>query len=113
MGSAGKGSWVDDMFRSLGFDNIANRAASSWPRLSREAILTEQPRWLILPLPAEPAEAAAMRAKVEALKADTVWSRVDAVRENRVILIPANYLNIPGPRTLAAMEFLVNAVYGK
>ena len=112
MGSAGKGSWVDDMLKSVGFDNIANRAESSWPRLSKEALLTEQPRYIIIPDKLDPKDSPALRAHVEALKTDPVWNRVDAVREGRVIIVPANYLNIPGPRTLSAMEFLIGRVYG-
>jgi iron complex transport system substrate-binding protein len=112
MGSAGKGSWVDDMLKSIGLDNIANRAQSAWPRLSKEALLTEQPRYVIIPDMLDPKDAPALRARVEALKSDPVWSRVEAVREGRVIIVPANFFNIPGARTLKAMEFLAAAVYG-
>jgi iron complex transport system substrate-binding protein len=112
MGSAGRGSWVDDMLKSIGFDNVANRSESSWPRLSKEALLTEQPRYIIIPDKLDPSDAPALRARVEGLKNDPVWGRVDAVREGRVVIVPANYLNIPGPRTLSAMEFLIDRVYG-
>ena len=111
MGSAGKGSWVDDMLASVGLDNIANRARSAWPRLSREALLTEQPRFVIIPDRLDPAESPALRARVEKLRTDPVWSGVDAIREGRVIIVPANYLNIPGPRSLNAMQVLFDAVY--
>lgn len=111
MGSAGKGSWVDDMLKSIGLDNIANRAQSAWPRLSKEALLTEQPRYIIIPDMLDPKDSPALHARVEMLKNDPVWGRVDAVREGRVIIIPANYLNIPGARTLNAMQFLCDAVY--
>ena len=112
MGSAGRGSWVDDMLRSVRLDNIANRAQSSWPRLSREALLTEQPRFILLPLSPDANEAAALRQRVESLKADPVWGKVDAVREGRVLLVPENMLNIPGPGIVDAMEYLAKAVYG-
>ncbi|MFA5256985.1 MAG: ABC transporter substrate-binding protein [Opitutales bacterium] len=112
MGSAGRGSWVDDMLGSLGLDNIANRAESSWPRLSREALLTEQPRYIILPLPLEPDKQGEFRARAESLKNDPVWGRVEAVRNGGMILMPANLLNIPGPRTLDAMSFIADRVYG-
>jgi len=113
MGSAGKGSWVDDLLSSLGLDNIANRASSSWPRLSREALLTEQPLYIILPLPLDEAEHAAFRAKVDALKDDPVWGKVQAVQNGGIIFIPGNLLNIPGPRTLDAMDFIADHVYGR
>ena len=112
MGSAGKGSWVDDMLASVKLDNIANRAASAWPRLSREALLSSQPRYLLLPLPDDPAEAAALRARIAGLRNDAYWRQVAAVREGRVLLVPQFYLNIPGPRTLDAMEYLNRAVRG-
>lgn len=111
MGSAGNGSWVDDMLKSVGLDNIANRAQSAWPRLSKEALLTEQPRFIIIPDTLDPKDAPALRTRVENMKTDPVWSRVDAVHEGRVIIVPANLLNIPGPRTLDAMLFLYDAVY--
>jgi iron complex transport system substrate-binding protein len=110
MGSAGRGSWVDDMLKTIGLDNIANRAKSSWPRLSREALLTEQPEFIILPLPADAADADALRERIEGMKNDPVWSKVEAIKNGRVILVPANYLNIPGPRILDAMQFIRNAV---
>jgi ABC-type Fe3+-hydroxamate transport system substrate-binding protein len=113
MGSAGKGSWVDDMLQSVGLDNIANRAQSAWPRLSKEALLTEQPRFIIIPDTLDPKDAPALRRRIEKMKTDEVWGRVDAVREGRIIIVPANLLNIPGPRTLDAMQFLYDTVYGE
>jgi iron complex transport system substrate-binding protein len=112
MGSAGKGSWVDDMFTSIGLDNIANRAQSAWPRLSFEALISEQPRWIILPMPSDAGMAAAMNAQIGAMKGDSVWMRVDAAREGRLLIVPEILLNVPGPRTLDAMDKLSRAIHG-
>ncbi len=112
LGSAGRGSWVDDMLSDLGLDNIANRAASPWPRLSMEALLTERPDFIILPLPLEEAEHGAFRQRVARLKDDKVWGRVEAVKNDRILLVPANFLNIPGSRTLDAMSLIAAGVYG-
>ena len=112
MGSAGKGSWVDDMLSSIGLDNIANRAASPWPRLSKEALLVEQPDYIILALPLDEAEHESFRANLRAFKEDSVWKQVRAINEDRIVFVPANYLNIPGARTLDAMTFIAERVYG-
>jgi iron complex transport system substrate-binding protein len=112
MGSAGRGSWVDDMLRSINLDNIANRAKSSWPRLSKEALIIEQPKFIIMPLPADAKEAEALRARLDGMKTDPVYGGVGAIKTGRVILIPADLINIPGPTMLEAMQCISGAVYG-
>ncbi len=110
MGSAGRGSWVDDMLTESGLDNVANRAKSAWPRLSREALLTLRPQFILIPLPDAEKEAALLRARVDALGEDPVWRQVLASTGCRILLVPQVYVNIPGPRTLEAMEYLNAAV---
>jgi iron complex transport system substrate-binding protein len=112
MGSAGRGSWVDDMLTESGLDNVANRAKSSWPRLSREALLTLRPRFILIPLPDAEKEAALLRARVDALGQDPVWRQVFSSTGCRILLVPQVYLNIPGPRTLEAMEYLSTQIHG-
>jgi iron complex transport system substrate-binding protein len=110
MGSAGRGSWVDDMLKEIGLDNVANRAKSSWPRLSREALLTLRPEFILMPLPDGERDAAELRARVDKLAEDPVWRQVFSSTHCRILLVPQVYLNIPGPRTLEAMEFISAAV---
>lgn len=111
-GSAGRGNWVNDLLELLHIRNIAARAQSSWPTLSREALLAADPDFIILPQPTDPAEAQRLRSQIASMKDDPVWRTLSAVRNDRIVVLSPNLLSIPGPRSMQALEEIAHAVYG-
>ena len=111
-GSAGKGTWVNDLLLALRLDNIAAAAQSPWPTLSRESVLAQDPDYIILPRPRDPAEGRALDARINMMKADPVWSRLRAVAEGRIVILSPNSLSVPGPRAIRTLEEIARGVYG-
>lgn len=93
---AGAGSFVDDMLRAAGAENLAAGLPGAWPRGSREWLLAAQPE-LILDSSDEPEPAGAF------------WARWPSLRA-RVVSLPAGAVTLPGPyldRALAQIEAAV------
>jgi ABC-type Fe3+-hydroxamate transport system substrate-binding protein len=112
LGSAGRGTWVDDLLQVLRLDNIANEAQTPWPSLSREALLARDPDFILMQEPEDPAAVAAFRKRIEGLGQDPMWGRLSAIRQGRLVILGPNMLNVPGPRSIQTLEAMAQAVYG-
>ncbi len=90
---AGAGTFVDDMLRAVGAENLGAALGGKWPRASREWLLAQEPQ-LLLDSSDDPAPAAEF------------WSRWPSLRA-RVVSLPAGLVTLPGPhldRALALLE---------
>ncbi len=95
---AGSGSFVDDMLRAAGAENLGAELAGAWPRASREWLLAARAE-LIVDATDEPESAAEF------------WARWPSLRA-RVVTLPASAVTLPGPRLDAALALLERAVRG-
>jgi iron complex transport system substrate-binding protein len=93
---AGAGTFVDDMLRASGADNLGAQLGRKWPRASREWLLAQRPA-LIIDSTDEPEPAAAF------------WARWPSLRA-RVVTLPAGAVTLPGPRLDAALALIQRAV---
>jgi iron complex transport system substrate-binding protein len=96
---AGAGSFVDDLLRAAGADNVGADLAGPWPRASREWLLAAEPA-LILDSSDEPEPAARF------------WARWPSLRA-RVVALPAGVVTLPGPHLDRALALLAEAVGGE
>jgi iron complex transport system substrate-binding protein len=96
---AGAGSFVDDMLRAAGAQNLGAALAGSWPRASREWLLAAQPDVLI-------------DSTDEPEPASQFWARWPSLRA-RVVTLPAGAVTLPGPRLDAALALLEAALRGE
>jgi iron complex transport system substrate-binding protein len=96
---AGRGSFVDDMLRAAGAQNLGAELAGAWPRAAREWLLAAQPDVLIDSTD-EPEPAAEF------------WARWPSLRA-RVVTLPADAVTLPGPHLDAALALLEAAVRGR
>lgn len=104
--SAAPSSFLGDLLTRLGAENVAQAAASSFPRLPLEAILTAEPE-VILELRADEPSPAARAA----LLAD--WQRfptLPAVRAGRIAIVAGSHTLVPGPRLPALYRDLQHAL---
>jgi ABC-type Fe3+-hydroxamate transport system substrate-binding protein len=89
---AGAGTFVDDMMRSVGAENLgsqvgAGATGANWPRVSREWLIASAPRVLI-DTSRDPEPAVTYWAR---------WSSIPAVASGRVFHMTGKDLTLPGP----------------
>lgn len=101
--SIGRYTFVHDVLVQAGAESVAERP-EDWPRLSLEAVLQQNPDYLIL------AHSPAVERRLAALRADPVWSQLRALREDRVIVLDDAVLR-PGPRIVDAIEQLAHVLH--
>jgi iron complex transport system substrate-binding protein len=103
--TAGPGSFVDDLIRLAGGENVAADADSPWPQLSVEAILLKDPDVIVL-ADHNYGQTAAMVAERPG------WSDIRAVKEGSIVeIVDDDIVSRPGPRVVDGLEFLARAFH--
>jgi iron complex transport system substrate-binding protein len=102
--SAGPGSFIDDLYKTLGARNIADSTGEAYPQLSSEAIIAANPDVIILADEAAGESAATVAARPG-------WSVIAAVKQHHVYAIDPNILSRAGPRIVDALRALEAALY--
>ena len=98
--TVGPGSFIDQLIRLAGGRNIAAKSGVSYPRLSMETVLAEDPEVLVFPVgQAEGISESEQHAWRQ-------WSGMSAIKHARTHQISADLLNRPGPRIGQALEQL-------
>jgi iron complex transport system substrate-binding protein len=99
---AGAGTFVDDMLRTLGIENLAAAQPGLWPRLAREWLVAAGPGLILDASPAtEPAASYWAR-----------WPSLPAVNGRAVFDIPEGVSTLPGPDLDEALLVLAAAARG-
>ncbi len=102
--SAGPGSFIDDLYQTLGATNIAESSGEAYPQLSAEAIIAANPDVIIL-ADEDAGESAATVAQRPG------WDVIKAVTDNRVYTVDPDILSRPGPRIIDALRELQTDLY--
>jgi iron complex transport system substrate-binding protein len=99
---AGAGTFVDDMLRTLGIENLAAAQPGRWPRLAREWLLAAGPELILDASPGtEPAAGYWAR-----------WPSLPAVQRGAIFDIPEGVSTLPGPDLDEALLVLAAAARG-
>ena len=86
--TAGNGTFVHDVMRTAGLSNVAaNAGLSGYARVSPEVVRERDPEWLL-------------RTPEVRVPDDPAYQETTAVRENQTVVVDANYLNQPAPRSI-------------
>lgn len=99
---AGGGSFIDEMLRAAGAENIAAGLPEPYPRAGLEWLVASAPE-VILDAAADPEPAAAYWSR---------WSSLPAVRTGRVVAVDAGLVTLPGPQLDRALHALARAIQG-
>jgi iron complex transport system substrate-binding protein len=100
---AGPATFVGDVLARAGLANVVPASAGEWPRVSHETLVAWDPRVVVRP------ETAENRGAFEASFAPgSRWRLLGAVREGRVVVLPGEWIERPGPRLVDALEALVD-----
>jgi iron complex transport system substrate-binding protein len=102
--SAGPGSFIDDLYKTLGAKNIADSTGEAYPQLSSEAIIAANPDVIILADEDSGESATTVAARPG-------WSAIRAVASHRVYTVDPNIVSRPGPRIVDALKALEAALY--
>ncbi len=97
--AAGGNTFLNDVLRLAGGDNIAATIPGTYPALSREIVLARNPAVLLLTTDL-------VHNTDNLLTQFPEWRNLDAVRNNRVYRIDPDIISRPGPRALDALELL-------
>ncbi len=98
---AGPSSFVGDLLRVAGIPNAVPGTAGEWPRVTLETLAAWNPGVLVRPETKE--NAAAFTRGL----ADPRWRLVPAAAPGRVLTLPGDWLERPGPRLVDALESLL------
>lgn len=108
--TAGAGSFVDDLLRAAGAENVFGDVAKPWPEVGEESIVARAPD-VILDASVGDVDTVAGRAE---LASD--WQRfptVPAVKTGRVLVIREDALFRAGPRIPEALAVLERLLFGE
>lgn len=100
--TVGRGHYADDALACAGGRNVFADLAGA-QQVSAEAVLLRDPE-VIVSLQAVPKP-------VEEIAARPGWSRLRAVREGRVVVLPRSHFLIPGPRQTEAVLAYARALH--
>jgi iron complex transport system substrate-binding protein len=98
----GSGSFIDEMLRSAGGDNLGSEFDEAYPRVAAEWLVAAAPEVLIDFSP-------------EALAGVAYWERwpsLPAVQNGRVLAIEPEQVTLPGPYLDRALGLLAGALHG-
>ncbi|HUP00329.1 MAG TPA: helical backbone metal receptor [Gemmatimonadota bacterium] len=100
--TAGSDTFIGQIIRIAGGEPAFPELPGDWPEVSLEAVLARQPDIVIIP---EEEDGEAVLAR---LVRGPGWREMEAVREGRVIAVPADLFQRPGPGLGEAARFLAD-----
>ena len=95
---AGGGSYIGDLLKAAHVLNVAGSIASAFPNISAEVVERADPDVIVT---------TSMR-DIDIHAAP--WSRIRAVREHHIVLLPEDDLFRPGPHVADVLDALVHAI---
>lgn len=109
--AAGTSSFIGRCIELAGGENLASGVRGAWPILSLERIVARDPEVLIEGFHATAGSGDHRAELLERLRASSVWSRVAAVREERVYTMNDDTIHRPGPRLAGAVAEMARLLY--
>lgn len=102
--TAGRRTFVGQLIEIAGGAPAFGELHDGWPEVSLEAVLAAQPDILVVP-----SDATMIEVK-HAFAGKPGWRDLNAVREGRVVVIPTDLLNRPGPQLGSVARTLRDAL---
>jgi iron complex transport system substrate-binding protein len=102
----GGSTFLNELLRVAGADNLAADAPSTYPTLSREAIVAQQPDAMLFMSEVLPDPGTLTTLYPE-------WGHLRAVQRGRVYSVDADIVSRPGPRAAEALKLIFQAVHAE
>ena len=103
--TAGPGSFIGEVLRLAGMQNIFFDATTNYPKVSDEVVVARNPDVIFSP------STHASRVSIEKLLLRQGWGEVKAVKEKQVYIINGDFVSRCGPRLLDALDEMIRAAY--
>lgn len=103
--SVGPGSFIHQLIELAGGANVAAGSPVSYPRLSLEEVVRQDPEVILFPVGTE--EGIPDQEQQRWLR----WPTLSAVKQNRFVRIPSVLLDRPGPRVVEGLELLARRLH--
>lgn len=103
--TAGPNTFIGQLIEVAGGRNVFPDAPSDWPNVSLEEVVRRQPEYVVF------AKGEGTTRSLEALRVAPGWRELRAVREGRVIWLPARLMERPGPQIGRAARALRDALH--
>ena len=88
--SAGASSFINDVIKAAGGENIFSDLPDAYPMVSEESIISRQPSVILIP--------ASTGMAAEAVGLRNGWADIPAVKNGKVFVVDDNVYTRPGPR---------------
>ncbi|MCR4790421.1 MAG: cobalamin-binding protein [Treponemataceae bacterium] len=96
--SCGSESYINDILKICGAENIFSDIKSNYPQVSEEMILSRNPDLIIVPDYSQE--------DLEAIYKRKAWNNISAVKNKRVYAVSGDIFSRPGPRFLDAIKLV-------
>lgn len=103
--TSGPGSFIDEMIKMLGCENIASDAVSAYAEFSVETLIERNPEVYIT--------ANDGMKTIEDIKARTGYDQIDAIKNDKIYFLDPDIISRPGPRIVEGLEILAEAIYSE
>ncbi len=101
--AAGPGTYLDDLLKIAGAENIADASAQQWPRLSIEYIIAMRPEVILDgQMGTDPSAPSRFW---------QTWPSIPAVKNHRVVGYPDDPTLHPGPRVGTTLELIARLIH--
>jgi iron complex transport system substrate-binding protein len=106
--SVGKGTFVDEVIRLAGGQNIFENATDAYPVVSSEAIITENPDIMVFPTQMG---VESFWGNYTTVSARPGWSNINAIANNKMYTVSGDIIDEPGPRQVDSLEILAKIIH--
>lgn len=89
--TSGRGTWMSELLGAACLTNIFDDVDQPWPQVSTEALVARQPDWILTSSGATPGSRQAELLRLPG------WNSLEAVRQGRILELPADLLTRSGP----------------
>ncbi|WP_404305014.1 ABC transporter substrate-binding protein [Neorhodopirellula lusitana] len=103
--SAGPDSFIGEILRLAGLENILPDSSTRYPRISAETVLRANPDLILAPT------VDFSDLDVESIRSRPGWDQIAAVRNHRIHLLSGDEVSRCGPRLMDALAEIILAAY--
>ena len=104
--TAGGTSWVNDLLNKVGAVNIFANETQGFPTVSSESVVQLNPDVILLP-----SSMGSGQITPDQVKGNAGWNTINAVKNNRVVVIDGDLFSEAGPRLAEQVDAIAKAIY--
>jgi iron complex transport system substrate-binding protein len=103
--AAGPASFIHDLLRMAGGENVVQAGAVAYPRVSLEEVVARAPEVILVAGHLDAMD------RPSTIVRGGIWQGVPAVRSNRVVPVPGDTIHRFGPRVVEGLGHLARAIH--